>query len=168
MALMKPLVLTGMMGSGKTSIGRYIAGRLGFVFVDIDSEIEKSEKKTISDIFEQNGEEYFREIEAYKIKKTVDENFVISLGGGAFENEETRDFLLANSNVVYLKTSPNEILNRIKNSVSRPLLKDNMNLDRIRELINIRENNYTKAHYTVNTDSKSIEKIAEEIIKWQY
>ena len=92
---MNTICLIGMMGCGKTSVGNALAKILGYPCVDIDCEIEKAENKTINEIFATKGEQYFRELEKSTVKKVFKKgNTVISLGGGAFENEETQDFLL--------------------------------------------------------------------------
>lgn len=163
---MKSIVLTGMMGSGKTSVGKILAQYLDFDYVDVDDEIEKRESKSISEIFEQDGEEYFRHIEAKIIKELIKDNCVVALGGGAFEDFNTREFLLKNSTIVYLQTSAKWIYKRIKNDSQRPLLKDNMSIDKIDEIINLRKNNYEKAHIVINTDNKNINQVAEEIQQW--
>ncbi|MBR6722918.1 hypothetical protein IKL64_05645 [bacterium] len=102
-------------------------------------------------------------------KKTIKniffpKNLVISLGGGALENLETREFLLNNSTVIYLKTSPEIIYERIKNNTSRPLLCGNMSVEKISEILEKRIENYQSATYTITTDNKTPNKIAEEII----
>ena len=102
----------------------------------IDSIIEQNEHCKISEIFETKGEEYFRKIEQRTIMNNFrQENTIISIGGGAFENEETREFLLKNSTVIYLKTSPSAIFERIKNDDTRPLLHGKMNIETITEII---------------------------------
>lgn len=162
---MKTIVLTGMSGSGKSTVGKFLSKHLNVRFIDIDEQITIKEEKSINEIFAQNGEQYFRNIEAEIIKDIFkDENLVIALGGGAFENEQTRNFLLKNSAVVYLKTSENIIYERLKNTSDRPLLND-MTLERIKSILNTRKNNYELAHFTILTDNKSIEEIGSEIIK---
>ncbi len=163
---MKTIILTGMSGSGKSTAGKFLSEKTGMKFFDIDEHIILNEKKSINEIFAQNGENYFRELETKTIKDVfVHENLVISLGGGAFENEQTRNFLLANSIVIYLKTSPETILERLRNANDRPLLNNNMNYKRIEEILNSRKNNYELANFTVITDNKNIEEIASEILR---
>ena len=162
---MKTIVLTGMMGSGKTSVGKLLAEKISSNFTDIDFEIEKKYGITISEIFAKFGEKYFRKIESEMILDVFkSENMVISLGGGAFQNDKIREFLLNNSDVFYLKTSAQVILERIKNDKSRPLLCDNMNTDKINELIEIRKTNYESAPYMVDTDNLSQQKVVENIL----
>lgn len=164
---MKTVVLIGMMGSGKSTIGKLLAEKLSIKFFDIDTEIEKENHKTISEIFSQNGETYFREIEKNLTQQFLKNNYlnaIISTGGGAFENEETRNFLLKNATVIYLKTSSNEIFERIKTNTSRPLLKNNMTIEKITEIIENREANYKQAHHTISTDKKTPTEIINEIL----
>ena len=162
---MKTITLTGMMGAGKSTIAKILAKKLNIKPIDIDSLIEQNEGEKISEIFSKKGEKYFREIE----KNTIDniftcENLIISLGGGALENNETREFLLTNSNVIYLQTSPEIIFERIKSNTERPLLCGNMSIEKISEILEKREKNYQTATYKITTDNKTPDQIAEEII----
>lgn len=162
----KNIILIGMMGSGKTTIGAALSEKLSdFQYIDIDNEIEKATQKKISEIFLQHGEPYFRMLETDKIKKfCTGEKRIISAGGGAFENEENRKIMLNNGNVIYLKASPEEIYNRIKNEVHRPLLKKNFSIEKIEFIMKNREKNYKKAHFTINTTAKTPQVIVEEIL----
>jgi shikimate kinase len=120
----------------------------------------------IAEIFKTKGEKYFRKIEADIIRNIPSDNTVVSLGGGAFENSDTRDFLLSGNNtVIYLKTSAQKIYERIKNDTTRPLLTDNMNIETIQNMLNIREKNYKLAHFTIITDNKHIEDVVRDIVK---
>ena len=162
----KNIILIGMMGSGKTTVGAALAEKLtDFQYIDIDSEIEKSTQKKISEIFLKHGEPYFRMLETEKIKKfCIGENKIISAGGGAFENEDNRKIMLSNGHVIYLKATPDEIYNRIKNEVHRPLLKKHFSLEKIEFIMKNREKNYKKAHFTIDTTGKTPYNIVEEII----
>ena len=163
---MKTIVLTGMMGTGKTSIGNMLAQQILCEFIDLDEQIENSENLSVSEIFEKFGEKYFRDKEAKTIKEVfAPENMVISLGGGTFENPEIREFLLNNAEVVYLETSAQTIFDRIKNNSSRPLLKDRMNIETINQILTSRKENYKLATYSIITDNKTIEDVVLEIIK---
>ena len=160
---MKTICLTGMMGSGKTSVAKLFAAKNNLKMIDIDSIIEEQEGKNISQIFSENGENYFRRVEKKIITDSFEpENAIISLGGGAFENEDTRNFLLQNSKVIYLKTSPDIIYERIKNDTSRPLLHGKMNIESITEILKKREGHYLSAHKTILTDNKTPEQIVLE------
>ena len=161
---MKTIVLTGMMGAGKTTLAEVLAQKLNIKYIDIDTLIESNEGKKIADIFTQNGETYFRKIEKETIKQVITPtDLVISLGGGALENKDTRDLLLTNTTVIYLKTSPEIIFERIKNNTTRPLLCGNMSVEKIKEILEKREANYQSATLTITTDNKTPEQIADEI-----
>lgn len=162
---MKTIVLIGMMGSGKTTIGKLLGEKLTLRSIDIDVIIEQNEKRTISEIFQNEGEKYFRNIEKETIKKNfTNKDLIISLGGGAFEDQLTQELLLKNSTVIYLKTSPNVILERIKNNTNRPLLKNQMSVEKIQSIILQRQKNYELANITILTDNKNTDKIVEEIL----
>lgn len=162
---MKTIVLIGMMGSGKTTIGKLLGEKLTLRSIDIDVIIEQNEKRTVSKIFQNEGEKYFRNIERETIKKIfTNKDLIISLGGGAFEDQLTQELLLKNSTVIYLKTSPNVILERIKNNTNRPLLKNQMTVEKIQSIILQREKNYELANITILTDNKNTDKIVEEIL----
>lgn len=162
---MKTIVITGMMGAGKTTVANLLSKKLNLKFIDIDTLIEQIENMSISEIFATNGEEYFRKLEHQIILDSFNnENCVISLGGGAFENPETRNFLLKNSTVIFLKTSPKIIFERIKTNTLRPLLKNNMTVEKIGEILVRREKNYNTAPITITTDNKLPNDIVEEII----
>lgn len=162
---MKTIVLIGMMGSGKTTIGKLLGEKLTLRSIDIDVIIEHNEKRTVSEIFQNEGEKYFRNIERETIKKNfTNKDLIISLGGGAFEDQLTQELLLKNSTVIYLKTSPNVILERIKNNTNRPLLKNQMTVEKIQSIILQRQKNYELANITILTDNKNTDKIVEEIL----
>lgn len=163
---MRKITLIGMMGSGKTTIGKILSEQTGFSAIDIDNLIEQQEKSCISEIFNTKGEQYFRTVEANTIKELTQttSSQILSLGGGAFENEQTRELLLKNSTVIYLETTPEEIFRRIQKTNNRPLLKNNMTIEKISEIIAKRKNNYNLAHQKILTDGKTPSKIAEEIL----
>ena len=155
-----------MMGCGKTTVARELAKLLPECkLVDVDEEIEKATGKKISEIFLRYGESYFRMLESEKIRKCILENSqIISLGGGAFENAENRELILKNSDVVYLRTTPEIIFERIKNEFHRPLLKNN-SVERIKEILVKREPNYLKSNIIVDTDGKTPAETAQQILE---
>lgn len=163
----KNISLTGMMGVGKSFISEKLQEKLeGFSVVDTDFQIEAQAEKTISEIFEQDGEAIFREIEHRVINDVFkNENKIVSLGGGAFCFENNREIIKQNSFVVYLKASPETLLARLKSSVNRPLLKEDFGLAKIERILNEREGQYSLADYVVVTDGKTPEQIVDEIIK---
>ena len=159
------IVLVGMPGAGKTTVGKLLAEKIGADFFDVDSLIENLQEMCIAEIFKTKGEKYFRKIESDIIRNIPSDNTVVSIGGGAFENSDTRDFLLSGNNtVIYLKTSAQKIYERIKNDTTRPLLANNMSIETIQNMLNIREKNYKLAHSTVLTDNRSADEIVNEIL----
>ena len=157
--------LIGMMGSGKSSVGKLLANKLQFSIIDIDKEIEKDEKLSIKEIFEKKGENYFREIESkYLLRKR--NSAVVSCGGGIILNKKNREFLRTNGYTIYLKSSIPTLEKRLLNENDRPLLGN----DNLKEtLINIyskRKTLYTSAaNTTIITDRKSVKEVCELIIK---
>ena len=157
--------LIGMMGSGKSSVGKLLANKLQFSNIDIDKEIEKDEKLSIKEIFEKKGENYFREIESkYLLRKR--NSAVVSCGGGIVLNKKNREFLRTSGYTIYLKSSIPTLEKRLLNENGRPLLSN----DNLKEtLINIyskRKTLYTSAsNTTIITDRRSVKEVCELIIK---
>lgn len=163
---MKNIVLTGFMGTGKTEVGRILSRKLGYALVDADTEIEKEQGMTITDIFKQYGEPKFREIESAVIKRLSDiENAVISTGGGAVLRQENMDNLRKNAVVVCLTASPETILKRTSNNDDRPLLQVDNPLHKIKELLEFRRPYYEKADIMIDTENKTPLEVADEIIE---
>jgi len=165
------IVLIGFRGTGKSTVGKLLAKRLERDFVDSDKYIESSTGKTIKCIFEENGEEGFRRIEADTIAELSKvDNKVISAGGGAVLKEENVRNLKDNGFLVLLEATPEVIHNRIaqdkKTTQQRPSLTDKKPLDEIKHLIAKREHAYKNAaDYTINSSYVSCEDIVTEIIK---
>lgn len=163
---MKNIVLTGFMGTGKTAVGKEIARLLDMKLIDVDTEIEKSEKMTINEIFKQFGEPRFREIETEMITKlSKDKSSIISTGGGAVLKQENMDILRENGVIICLIATPETILGRTSNSNDRPLLQVENPLERIKGLLNFRRPFYEKADIMIDTEGKPPLRIAEEIIE---
>ena len=162
----KNIVLIGMMGAGKTYIGGKLSKLLAhFSYLDTDTEIEKAEGMTIPEIFEQQGEKYFRSIEAKTIKGlSKHKNQIISLGGGAFENPANIKALKQNSLVFYLKAPAKELFKRIEHETHRPLLNENFSQKTIESLLIKREKNYYKADFIIDTYQKQAYTILNDII----
>lgn len=120
----RAIVLVGMMGAGKTTVGRRLAARLGLEFVDADAEIERAAGQSIADIFEQHGEEAFRAGEQKVIARLLSEGpRVIATGGGAFMNERTRARVLDNGIAVWLRADFDVLMERVRRRNHRPLLR---------------------------------------------
>ena len=162
----KNLVLTGMMGVGKSTIGRGLAKKLGFNFIDIDKIIEKKEKNSINSIFKIKGEFYFRKLETeVTLKKLKENNSVISLGGGAFLNKIIRKNVKFSATSFWLDVNTQELARRLKNSKKRPLLQ-NRNLSKtIDEIYLKRKKTYIMADFRVKCSSLKAEKIINMILE---
>ena len=159
------LVFLGMMGSGKSSIGLLVAKKLQLNFIDIDNEIEKELRKKITDIFKENGEDFFRKIEEkITLKKLKVNSSVISLGGGAFTNRNIRKEVLKNHLSFWLNWNYKILLNRIKNSQKRPLAINSSD-NEIVNLIQKRSNIYAKALFEIKCDNLSKNEVVNKIIK---
>ncbi len=160
----KNIVFLGMMGSGKTSIGKLVSEKLKLDFFDIDECIEKDLNLTISDIFKKRGENFFREVEKKTTLNILDKkNIVVSLGGGAFLNKEIRDEILLNHLSFWLKWDIQIILERIKNSIKRPLAFNSSTYE-IKNIIKKRSKIYSKAMYHVDCDNLSKKSVVRKIL----
>ena len=163
----KIIAIIGLMGVGKTTLGLKLSEKLGYYFIDSDQEIEDRENKSITDIFEQNGEKYFREVEKNVIKEIVmrDEEVVLSLGGGAFMNDEIRKILKEKALVVWLDASIDTILHRIGNKTNRPLLNRIDKRKILEDLAKKRYSTYAEADLKFDTSDENHELIMQKIIK---
>ncbi len=161
----RSIVLVGMMGAGKSSIGRRLAAELGLPFVDADNEIEAAAGMTIPEIFETHGEPYFRSGEARVIARLLDGGpQVLASGGGAFINPQTRALIGARGVSVWLKADLDVLLRRIKRRSDRPLLKTDNPEQALRHLIDERYPIYAEADMTVLSRDVSHETIVADII----
>ena len=162
---MKNLILTGFMGTGKTEVSRELARLLTMKLIDIDTEIEKSVRMSINQIFKQFGEQKFREMETEMIEKVSSEkNVIISTGGGTVLKQENMDVLKKTGMVICLMATPETILRRTSGTSERPLLQVEKPLDKINELLHFRQPFYEKADMMIDTDNKTPLQIAEEIV----
>lgn len=158
--------LIGFMGTGKTTIGKRLAKRLGYDFVDVDHYIEKAEGRAIREIFADQGEAYFRELETKALEEILEkENQVISTGGGIVMRKVNRNLLLSNSFVVALKATPRNLYFRLKESTTRPLLQGPHPERTIRHLMHERYPFYNQNHYSVETDKYKADKCVEMIVE---
>ena len=156
-SLDKPIILVGMMGTGKTVIGKMLAKSLNRIFFDIDENIEKHYHMTIYDIFQRYGENKFREIEHEEIKKIdVKSNYIIATGGGAFTFERNYNILNQIGLTVWLNANQKTIVSRLKKNINnRPLLK-NVEIDKyVSNLLLKRNPMYSKAHLSVISKNES-------------
>ncbi|QJB68939.1 shikimate kinase [Parasphingorhabdus halotolerans] len=155
----KPLVLIGLMGVGKTTVGRRLAKKLDLPFVDADEEIEKAADLSIAEIFDRFGEDYFRDGERRVIARLMEEQKqVIATGGGAFMNEETRALILSNAVAIWLDADIDILVKRVARRDTRPLLKDGDPETILRNLAKTRNPIYAQAqlHITGNDSPHEI------------
>ena len=163
------VTLIGMMGTGKSKFGRQIANILKFNFYDIDNLIEKEFRMTIKELFKKNGEVFFRKIEKKTINKLIlqinknKEKVIISLGGGGFDNKETRDLLLNNTNVIWLNTPLDVLVQRVGDGSKRPMIKGETR-DSIMQLLKIRTKYYSLCHRQINTDKLTQNQVTEKLL----
>ena len=159
------LVFLGMMGSGKTSIGKLISKKLKLNFFDIDQLIEKKLNMEISKIFDLKGEVFFRKIEE---KITLDvlrkKNKIISLGGGGFLNKNIRKEILLNHTSIWLDLESKKLINRIKNSKKRPLAV-RLSEDDLKNLIKKRSYTYSKSLHKINCNYLSKNEVVNKVLK---
>lgn len=159
-----PLVLTGFMGTGKTSVGHVVAEKLGRQFVDMDVIIEAKEGMPIPKIFETRGEAYFRAREAEVCAQlALREDLVVATGGGALVNPQNRAHF-KDAFVVCLDATPDEIFSRLHGATNRPLLASPKPRQRIVELLGARRDAYAQIEWHLETTGKSIDQVAEEIV----
>ena len=162
----RSVVLIGLMGAGKTAVGKRLAGRLELPFTDADSEIEAAAGESISDIFAQHGEPYFRDGEARVIARLLrNGSQVLATGGGAYMNAGTRSNIKANGVSVWLKAELPVLLNRVRRRDHRPLLAGKDPQTVMRELMRERYPVYAEADITVVSRDVPHEVIVEEVIE---
>jgi shikimate kinase len=163
---MKNIVLIGFMGSGKTSVAKELKRRLNLPCVDSDEVIASEEKRPVSQIFEEDGESYFRDKEIEVIESLSERmGWIISTGGGVVLNPENIFNLKRNGKIFYLKTQASVIYNRIKDDSTRPLVNVFDPLERIEKLLARRTRLYEEAtDYIVDTSSLAINEVCDKII----
>ena len=161
----RSVVLVGMMGAGKSSIGRRLGAALDVPFLDADTEIEKAAGMSIPDIFESKGEPYFRAGEARVIARILDGGpQVLATGGGAFMNEQTRNVVRERGVSVWLKADLDVLLKRVKRRADRPLLKDGDPAVTLQRLMAERDPFYAQADLTIGSRDVPHEAIVAEIV----
>jgi shikimate kinase len=164
---MKNIILTGFMGTGKSSVGEILAERLGYKYCDLDNLVVECTGMSINQIFEKFGEEYFRDIETATLKKVFSqERMVISTGGGAVIREINREMLRSMGYVINLVASDDVIYSRLHMDNGRPLLKDKMSVENIRKMLDDRERFYTDADIRIDTNGKKVEDVVLEILSY--
>ena len=165
----RSIVLVGMMGAGKSTIGRRLSARLGLPFLDADTEIELAHRLSIPDIFEKYGEPYFRDGEARVIARLLDSGAaVIATGGGAVMRQENRDRIREKAISIWLKADPDNIMRRVRRRSDRPLLQTADPEATIERLLREREPVYSQADVTVWSRDVPHEKIVDECMEALY
>ncbi len=164
MLLERPIFLTGFMGAGKTTIGRFLAAQFGCDFLDLDNQIETRAEMSINEIFAEYGEDYFRQLETKVLTSVpVERRAVFATGGGIVMAAENRKFMRAAGHVVYLRTSWETLRVRLAGSTERPLLNSAEGLAHVQSLLLNRIPFYEEASLIVDTDHKSVEEVVGQI-----
>jgi len=161
--LKKNLVLTGMMGSGKSTVGKFLSQKLKMNFADTDEIIEKKFSLKINEIFEQKGEKFFRDTERSEILKLSEgKDFVISLGGGSFMDDTIRQKVKETSVSFWLDLNVDKIIERTSYNQKRPLI-NKMSKQGLIELYEERKEVYSKADFKIDCNLKNKDEIVEQI-----
>ena len=152
------------MGAGKTTVGMELAKKLNYKLIDTDHSIENDQSREIKDIFSEEGELFFRNLETLKLKELINvENAIISTGGGIILKDENRS-ILNNLFTIYLKADFENIFNRIKQDTSRPLLLTDDPYNTAKDIFKSRQSVYESFKIHVRTDNKTPQQVVEEII----
>ena len=161
------IVLTGMMGTGKTAVGKRLAQKLNMKYIGTDEIIEKDVGMSIPKIFKKRGEPYFRDVETKAVKcVAMLDNFVIDTGGGVVQKSENMEELERNGVVICLTASPEVILKRTSKTNYRPLLDVDNPKSEIRKLLEKRKRFYKRCSKMIDTSNKGTEEVVDDIIKF--
>ena len=162
---MANIFLIGFMGTGKTTIANALNRKYDMEIIDMDANIEQEQNMAISEIFANQGEEFFRDLETKLIYDLQNkDNVVVSCGGGAVLRQENVRAMKKSGKIILLNATAETILERVQNSHNRPLLEGNKNVEYIRQLMSKRDDKYNSAaDYVVDVDNRAVEDIAEEI-----
>jgi shikimate kinase len=161
----RSIVLVGIMGCGKSTVGKRLAQRLGLEFVDADSEIERAANMTVSEIFSEHGEPYFRSGEERVIARLLQEGpQVLATGGGAFMSDATRSEIETNGLSIWLKVDFETVMTRVRRRSTRPLLRNPDPEGTMRKLMAEREPVYAQAQLTVTSKDVPHEAVVDQIV----
>ena len=164
--LSKPIVLTGLMGSGKSAIGKVLSERMGVPLSDTDKIIEKEVGKTINEIFNDSGEKYFRQVEEKVVGRVLDKTaHIISTGGGSVLSSKTRNAIKSKSFSIWVQCNVNIISNRIHDQEKRPLLRDKNIVDTLIKKNKERIKFYRQADSHIVNENSNIQMTVEAIVK---
>lgn len=162
---MKNIVLTGFMGTGKSSVGKMLAKKMGYGYCDLDDVIVEQAGMTINEIFERYGETHFRDLEVKAVNQvSTAENLVVATGGGAVIRKENRERLRSTGFIVNLEASVEEITARLSSNTDRPLLKDEKSREKVTAMLKEREPYYAEADIRIDTTGKKVEDVVREIL----
>ena len=162
----KTIILTGMMGAGKSTVGSVLSRKLKLGFIDLDDLIEKHKKMSIPEIFKNFGEKAFREME-YEMLNSFEtgQKLVISTGGGVVESKETIENLRKTGRIYYLEAPADVLYERIKDDTKRPLLMTKDPKKTLKEILDKRRIKYECADFKINTANKTAKEIVDEIVE---
>jgi shikimate kinase/3-dehydroquinate synthase len=163
---MRHFYLVGNMGSGKTTVGRLVAQRLQLPFYDLDRQIEQATGQTIANLFAQQGEQAFRELECKMLTQTIFvPRSVIATGGGVVLNERNRRLMRHRGWVIYLRASPETLWQRLQHTTDRPLLRTESPYETLQAIAQQREPLYKEADWVIDTDALCPEEVADAIVR---
>ena len=163
--------IIGMMGAGKSKLGYIVSKSLNVNFYDIDDLIEKDLNTSIKELFKSHGEAYFRRVEEAKIKIVINnaisrnEKAIVSIGGGAFDNQHSRELLLKNTKVIWLNVPTDILIKRIGDGSRRPMIKGNVEKS-ITEILSKRVKYYSLSHHQLNAYNLTQEQITKKMIQF--
>ena len=163
--------IIGMMGAGKSKLGYIVSKSLNVNFYDIDDLIEKDLNTSIKELFKSHGEAYFRRVEEAKIKIVINnaisrnEKAIISIGGGAFDNQHSRELLLKNTKVIWLNVPTDILIKRIGDGSKRPMIKGNVEKS-ITEILSKRVKYYSLSHHQLNAYNLTQKQITKKMIQF--
>ncbi|AWP30949.1 shikimate kinase [Paenibacillus glucanolyticus] len=160
----KNIILIGMMGTGKSTVGRLVADSLGYTLIDLDTEIEKLDGRTIPEMFEADGESYFREAESAALRSVLlRKGIVVASGGGAVLSSENCEAMKQGGWVVALTADAASIVERVRGDVNRPLLAGDVE-ERVGRILDERKDKYLFADVMLDTVGRSAEEVATDIL----
>ncbi|WP_273850738.1 shikimate kinase [Guptibacillus spartinae] len=160
---MKAIYLTGFMGSGKTTVAEALSKELGVPAIDTDEHIAKMQDKTISAIFDEEGEKAFRAYETASLENLPCKNIIISTGGGIVLNEKNRSYMKQNGTLIYLHCEPDEIVKRLEDDTTRPILAGGNKQNKVKTIFAERLPLYREAEYEIETTNRTVKDIVADI-----
>lgn len=159
------IILVGFMGTGKSTVGMTLAERLGWAFVDTDQYIEGKHRKSIPELFREQGEAFFRAAESEALREMLSgEGRILATGGGAVLAAENREMMQNNGFVIALRAAPDIIIRRVSEDQNRPLLQGNLE-ERVHSIMEQRKHAYDFADISIDTSGLSVSEITERILK---